>query len=159
MSQRIMIGVIGSSAHSEEEIAIAEEVGALVAERGATLVCGGMGGVMEAACRGAQSKGGLTVGILPGDDRHTGNDYLDIVIPTGMGYARNVLVVLSSTGVVAIGGAYGTLSEIAYCRVNQVPVIGIKTWELKENRFPGGLPAVDQPSEAVEVIFQEIGKK
>ncbi len=159
MSQRIMIGVIGSSVHSEEEITIAEEVGALVAERGATLVCGGMGGVMEAACRGARSKGGLTVGILPGDDKYTGNDYLDIVIPTGMGYARNVLVVLSSIGVVAIGGAYGTLSEIAYCKVYQVPVVGIKTWELKENRFTGGLPAVYQPSEAVEAIFREIEKK
>ncbi len=156
MSHRRMIGVIGSSKSYEEEIALAEEVGSLIADRGAALVCGGMGGVMEAACRGAHSRGGLTVGILPVDDKSKGNDYLDIVIPTGIGFARNAMVVLSSDGVIAIGGEFGTLSEIAYCMVYEVPAVGMNTWKLKENRFPGGLAVAGSPDEAVEEIFQMI---
>jgi hypothetical protein len=115
-----------------------------------------MGGVMEAACRGARSAGGTTVGILPGEDRDGGNGFLDIAIPTGIGYARNVMVVLSSRGVIAVGGRYGTLSEIAYCRVYGVPVVGLRTWELGEDRFGEPLPRVESPGEAVDTIFRGI---
>lgn len=159
MAQKTMIGVIGSSARNQREMTIAEEVGARIADRGALLVCGGMGGVMEAACRGAKKNGGTTLGILPGVDRDSGNDYLDVVVPTGMGYARNILVVLSSHGIVAVGGAFGTLSEIAYGNVFQIPLVGIETWELKENRFPGCIEIVQTAEEAIETIFQKIEKK
>ncbi len=159
MARKTMIGVIGSSAHNEREIQIAEEIGMRIADRGAILVCGGMGGVMEAACRGAKERGGTTVGILPGSEKDSGNDYLDIAVPTGMGYARNILVVLSSHGIVAVGGAFGTLSEIAYGNVFQIPIVGIETWELKENRFTGCIDIVHSAKEAIESIFQKIEKK
>jgi hypothetical protein len=154
-----MIGVIGSSAPVREELAVAEEVGGCIAERGAALVCGGKGGVMEAACRGAKSMGGMTVGILPGGDKSSGNPYLDIVIPTGMGFARNVLVVLSSSGVVAVGGRYGTLSEIAYCLIYEIPVLGLGTWTLRERSLGKGIRIVETAREAVDRIFQEIMRK
>jgi uncharacterized protein (TIGR00725 family) len=156
MSQKTVIGVIGSSVSDDKEAALAEEVGALIAERGAVLVCGGMGGVMESACKGAHRTGGTTVGILPGGDRFSGNKYLDIVIATGLGDARNVLIARSSCGVIAIGGEFGTLSEIAFCLKFGVPVVGLKTWELKEKRFPDGLPLFETPEKAVEAIFQKI---
>ncbi len=156
MPQKTVIGVIGSSARREKEIEMAEEVGALIAGRGAVLVCGGMGGVMEAACRGARRMGGTTVGILPGGDRTSGNEYIDIAIATGMSDARNILIARSSCGVIAIGGEYGTLSEIAFCLKFGVPVAGLSTWVLNERGLPGGLPVFTTPAEAVEYIFQKI---
>jgi uncharacterized protein (TIGR00725 family) len=108
----------------------AEAVGRAVAEAGAVLVCGGLGGVMEAACRGAHAAGGLTVGILPGRDRGQANRHVDIAIPTGLGEARNVLVVRSADVVVALAGEYGTLSEIALALQAGIPVVGLDTWEL-----------------------------
>ncbi len=101
-----------------------------MAESGAVLVCGGLGGVMEAACRGAHAGGGLTVGILPGRDRDEANPHVDIAIPTGMGEARNVLVVRCADAVVAVAGEYGTLSEIALALQAGIPVVGLDTWEL-----------------------------
>ncbi len=128
-----IIAVIGGSEPSPEEARLAEEVGRELARQGVTLVCGGLSGVMEAACRGASSEGGLTIGILPGDSPRAANPYVQIPIVTGIGYARNVAVVKSSQAVIAIGGSYGTLSEIAHARQSGIPVIGLNTWSLSRN--------------------------
>lgn len=110
--------------------ALAEGVGREIARHGVTLVCGGLGGVMEAACRGASLEGGLTIGILPGEQRRDANPYVTIPIVTGIGYARNVAVVKSAQAVIAINGSYGTLSEIAHALQSGIPVIGLGTWSL-----------------------------
>ncbi len=128
-----IIAVIGGSEPSPEEARLAEEVGRELGKQGATLVCGGLSGVMEAACRGASSEGGLTIGILPGDSSKTANPYVQIPIVTGIGYARNVAVVKSAQAVIAVGGSYGTLSEIAYALSSGIPVIGLNTWSLSRN--------------------------
>src|SRR3954452_2780537 len=107
------VAVVGPGEAAPEEIATAEEVGRLLAERGALVVCGGLGGVMEAACRGAKEGGGATLGILPGLDRSHANPYVDVAVPTGLGEARNAFVVRAADALVAVGGEYGTLSEIA----------------------------------------------
>jgi len=130
----MLIGVIGGAQCSAEEVALAESVGRELASRGAVVVCGGLGGVMEAACKGAKSAGGTTVGVLPGDDRSSANPYVDIPIVTGMGYARNVIVVKSSQAVVAIDGSYGTLSEIAFALQSGIPVIGLNTWSFSQGQ-------------------------
>jgi uncharacterized protein (TIGR00725 family) len=109
---------------------LAEEVGRELAKRGVTLVCGGLGGVMEAACRGAKQSGGRTIGILPGRSPKDANPYVDIPIVTGMGYSRNVIVVSTGRAVIAVGGAYGTLSEIGHALGYGIPVVGLKTWPL-----------------------------
>ena len=131
-----IIAVIGGGQPSPEEIKLAEEVGREIAKQGAMLVCGGLGGVMEAACRGASDEGGVTIGILPGDRTETANPYVQIPIVTGMGYARNVLVVKTAQAVIAIDGSYGTLSEIAHARQSNIPVIGLNTWALSKNGQP-----------------------
>ena len=120
---------MGSGEAVPDELAVAEEAGAAVAEAGCGLVCGGLGGVMEAACRGARSRGGLTVGLLPGLDREAANGWVVVAVPTGLGEARNALVVRAADAVVAIGGGWGTLSEIALALKAGVPVVGIGTWE------------------------------
>jgi uncharacterized protein (TIGR00725 family) len=125
-----VVAVIGRSECSASEAAAAEEVGTLLAERGAVLVCGGLGGVMEAACRGAASRGGLTLGILPGNDRAAANRWVDLPVVTGAGQARNIAVVRSAHAVIAIGGAFGTLSEVAFALDSGIPVVGINTWRL-----------------------------
>ena len=124
------VAVVGPGEATPEEIATAEEVGRLLAERGAVLVCGGLGGVMEAACRGAKEGGGRTVGILPGGDRAAANPHVDVAIATGLGEARNALVVRAADALIAVGGAYGTLSEIALALKTGTPVVGICSWEL-----------------------------
>ncbi len=129
-SGKLFIAVIGGSNIPPETAQIAEEVGREIARRGAVLVCGGLGGVMEAACRGAVSEGGLTIGILPGDDRRASNPYVKIPIATGTGYARNAAVVKSSQAVIAVDGSYGTLSEIAFALQSGIPVIGLGTWAI-----------------------------
>jgi hypothetical protein len=129
----MIIAVIGDSSCSPEEARLAESVGELLAQQDATIVCGGLGGVMEAACRGAKSKGGLTIGILPGQDPGTANPWVDIPVVTGLGEARNVAVVKSAQAVIAIGGRYGTLTEIAYALKSNIPVIGLNTWSLSRN--------------------------
>jgi hypothetical protein len=105
-------------------------VGRALAEAGAVLVCGGLGGVMEAACRGAQEAGGTTVGILPGHDRADANPYVDVAVATGLGEARNALVVRAADALIAVGGEYGTLSEIALALKAGKPVVGIDSWDL-----------------------------
>ncbi len=126
----IFIGVIGGGEVSPKVASIAEEVGKEIARRGAVLVCGGLGGVMEAACRGASGEGGLTIGILPGENRQAANTYVKIPIVTGIGYARNVAVVKSAQAVIAVDGSYGTLTEIAHALQSGIPVIGLDTWSL-----------------------------
>ena len=133
-SYEMIIAVIGNSSCSPEETKLAETVGELLAQRGVTIICGGLGGVMEAVCRGAKSQGGLTVGILPGQDSSMANPWVDIPVVTGLGEARNVAVVKSAQAVIAIGGSYGTLSEIAYALKSNIPVIGLSTWSLSRNR-------------------------
>ena len=129
----MQIAVIGGSRCAAEDARLAEAVGRELARRGVILVCGGLSGAMEAACRGAKSAGGTTVGILPGDSRHDSNDYVDIPIVTGIGYARNAIVVKSAQAAIAVDGSYGTLSEIAYALQNGIPVIGLNTWSLSQN--------------------------
>jgi uncharacterized protein (TIGR00725 family) len=142
----IQIGVIGPGRAAPEIAEAAFQVGALIALGGAILVCGGGGGAMEAACRGARSAGGTTVGILPGPTREDANPFVDIAIPTGMGEARNALVVRASDAVIAVGGGVGTLSEIGLALKMGKPVIGLGTWEL----FPPAGDAVELAIERVE---------
>ena len=129
----MIIAVIGNACCSVEEAKLAENVGALLAQQNAIIICGGLGGIMEAVCRGAKSKGGLTIGILPGSDSSAANPWVDIPIVTGLGEARNVIVVKSAQAVIAIGGGYGTLSEIAFALKSGIPVIGLDTWSLARN--------------------------
>lgn len=132
MSARTLIGVIGSKSCDDETYDLARRVGRRLAERGYGVICGGMGGVMEAACRGASESGGLTVGVLPGDSPDAANPYVGIRIATGMGIARNVIIVRSSAAVIAISGGAGTLSEIAHCLQLGVPVVGLDTHDVSE---------------------------
>jgi len=151
INKRIFIAVIGGSDPSTEEARTAEEVGRELAKRNAILVCGGLGGVMEAACRGAQAEGGLTIGILPGESRQAANPYVQIPIVTGMGYARNLAVVKSAQAVIAIGGSYGTLSEISHALQSGIPVIGLNTWALSRNgQQDNSIITAQNPVEAVE---------
>jgi len=146
----MVIAVIGDSSCSPEEAKLAETVGELLAQQHVTVICGGLGGVMEAVCRGAKSKGGLTVGILPGQDPNTANPWVDIPVVTGMGEARNVAVVKSAQAVIAVGGRYGTLSEIAYALKNGTPVIGLNTWSLSRNgREDDSIVRVQSAAQAV----------
>lgn len=131
MPAPIVIAVIGENDPSPELATLAEAVGAEIAAAGAVLVCGGLGGVMEAACRGAHSRGGTSIGILPGINREDANRYVTYPLPTGLGPVRNILVVRTAQVVIAIGGRYGTLSEIAFAKINGTPVIGLHTWVLK----------------------------
>jgi uncharacterized protein (TIGR00725 family) len=133
---QVFIAVVGAGRCSPDVAALAEAVGCELARRGAVLVCGGLGGVMEAACRGAKSAGGLTLGILPGSSRGDANRYVDVPIVTGMGEARNVLVVQSAQAVIAIHGEYGTLSEIAHALKLGIPVVGLHTWRLHKDGQP-----------------------
>jgi hypothetical protein len=129
----MLIAVVGGGQCSAEEEKLAEAVGRGLARRGVILICGGLGGVMEAACKGAKSERGTTIGILPGEDRSAANPYVDIPIVTGIGYARNLIVVKSAQAVIAIDGSYGTLSEIAHALQSGIPVIGLNTWSLSLN--------------------------
>src|ERR671930_148189 len=124
------VAVIGPGEAAPDEIAVAERVGAGLGRRGAVLVCGGLVGVMEAACRGAKEAGGTTLGILPGADSAQANPFVDVAVPTGMGEMRNGLVARAADAVIAVGGEYGTLSEIALALKAGKPVIGLATWEL-----------------------------
>lgn len=133
INKQKIIAVIGGGQCSKEEAKTAEEVGRQLARQGAILVCGGLGGVMEAACKGASSEGGVTIGILPGESRQAANPYVQIPIVTGIGYARNITVVKSSQAVIAIDGNYGTLSEISHALQSGIPVIGLNTWSLSRN--------------------------
>lgn len=135
----LIIAVIGAAECNEQVAALAREVGQELARRAAVLICGGRGGVMEAACEGAKAEGGTTVGILPGDDRGEANPFVDLPIVTGLGEARNALVVRSADAVIALAGGYGTLSEIGLAFKMGKPVVGLDTWKLAQ----GGQPVED----------------
>lgn len=157
MTNRKFIAVIGSGQASKEEAELAEAVGQEIAKRGAVLVCGGLGGVMEAACKGAVIAGGTTIGILPGESRFSANPYVQIPILTGLGQARNVIVVKSAHAVIAIGGAYGTLSEIGHALQNRIPVIGLKTWQInKDGSSDASIISAENPVEAVDIALSLI---
>ena len=130
----MIIAVIGAGEATAEIAGLAEQVGNALARRGVMLVCGGLGGVMEAACRGAKSAGGTTIGIIPGSDPEAANPWVDIPICTGLSYARNIVVVKTGRAAIAVGGAYGTLSEIGHALGDGIPVIGLRTWQIA----PGG---------------------
>ena len=150
-----VVAVIGSSACSSREQALAEEVGALLAAQGAIVVCGGLDGVMAAVCRGARSRGGFTVGILPGNDRSSANEWVSLPIVTGIGQARNIAVVRSSQVVIAIGGAYGTLAEMAFALNSGIPIIGIDTWRMAQNGIgPSPVIEVGSAKEAVDTAVR-----
>lgn len=155
---RRYIGIIGEGVCDKRIGEIAYRAGAAIAKSGATLVCGGMGGVMQFACKGAKDSGGVTIGILPMDDRTGANPYLDYSIPTGMGEARNVVVVRASDAIIAIGGSYGTLSEIAFTLKFGKPIIGIGTWELKDSqgeKVP--IKIAGDPETAVSTALDAVG--
>jgi uncharacterized protein (TIGR00725 family) len=137
------VGVCGAGHASGELAGVAEEVGRGLADAGAVLVCGGLGGVMQAASRGAREAGGMTVGLLPGSDRSAGNPWLSVAVATGLGEMRNALLVRSVDVVIAIGGEWGTLSEIAFARKLGKPVVALSTWDLPE------VERVATPAEAV----------
>ena len=158
MSAPLYVAVVGAGEPDAGAAAMAEEVGALVAGRGAVLVCGGLGGVMEAACRGAKAHGGTTVGILPTVARDAANPFVDIAIPTGMGEARNALVVRAADVVIAVAGEFGTLSEIAFALRVGTPVVGLATWELAKGGRPvDAIVRAATPAEAVDAAFALAG--
>lgn len=130
------IAVIGGREAAEPLLGAAEKLGMEIGKRGLILVCGGMGGVMEAACRGAKAAGGTTVGILPVTGLDRGNPHLDIVIPTGLGDARNAVLINSVRAVIAVGGQYGTLSEVAFALARGLPVASISSWEIDPSVYP-----------------------
>ena len=124
------VAVVGAGVASPELTEVAEAVGRGLAEAGAVVLCGGLGGVMEAACRGCRAAGGISVGILPGHDRRDANEHVDVALATGMGEMRNALIVRAADVVVALGGEYGTLSEVAFALKTGRPVVGYDTWDL-----------------------------
>ena len=142
------ISVIGSGAN---HVARAEEVGRLLAVRGCTVVCGGLNEVMAAAARGAKSAGGTTIGILPGRSRADANEWIDHVVVTGLGHARNAIVAASGDGVIAVGGSYGTLTEIGFARIYGRPVVILEPGLEVE-----GVPRAETPLEAVEIVLASV---
>lgn len=147
----MIMAVVGAGSCSPEVTRLAEEVGRLLAQEGVTVVCGGLGGVMEAACRGAKSAGGQTIGILPGRSRRDANPFVDIPVVTGMGEARNVIVVGSSQAVIAVSGGYGTLSEIAHALKLGIPVVGLSSWDLGDQGTQNS-DRIVQATDAVDAV-------
>jgi uncharacterized protein (TIGR00725 family) len=145
------VAVIGASEPDPARDAQAHEVGAEVARAGAVLVSGGLGGVMEASCAGARQEGGSTVGLLPGDDRAAANSHLDVALATGLGELRNGLIVRAADAVIAVGGGYGTLSEIGFALRLGRPVVGLGTWELaRAGVAEDGVVRASDPADAVQ---------
>jgi uncharacterized protein (TIGR00725 family) len=148
------VGVAGASQPEKELVDLAEILGRRLAEAGAVVVCGGGTGVMTAVCRGVAAAGGTSVGLLPGDSRHDGNPYLGVALTTGLGEGRNVLLVRASDALVAVGGGFGTLSEIALALRIGVPVVGLRTWTLGlEGRPVDAFPVATDPDEAARLAL------
>ncbi|MCK5787312.1 MAG: TIGR00725 family protein [Candidatus Sabulitectum sp.] len=148
-----LISVIGGNTSSQEEHDFAFKLGGLLADRGLSVVCGGGSGVMEAVCRGCTEAGGLTVGILPGEEPSQANAFVSLALPTGLGVSRNRMVVLAGEAVCAIGGSYGTLSEISFALQAGKPVCCYGNWEI----IPG-ISRVSTPEEALEFVLEMIGE-
>lgn len=146
--ERSIIGVIGAGTAGGDILGMAEETGRLIAGQGWLLICGGMGGVMEASAKGAKGAGGTTIGVLPQPDRHTANPYIDIPIATSFGEARNLIIIRTADILIAVGGEYGTLSEIAFALKTEKRVIGLRTWDI-----PGVIKA-ETPAEAVDIAVE-----
>lgn len=143
-----LIAVIGGRHVEKALLREAEKVGKLIAGKKAILICGGLGGVMEAVSKGAKSEAGLTIGILPHDHKRGANDYIDVPIATGLGIGRNVIIARTADALIAVGGEYGTLSEIAFALQMGKPVVGIKTWDIK------GVIPVENAKAAVDKVFE-----
>lgn len=157
---RAVIGVIGESVFSDPaHKALAEEVGRRVAAAGCALICGGLGGVMEAASRGAREAGGITIGVLPGVERAEANRHVEVAIATGMGQMRNLIIVLSSDALIAIGGGYGTLSEIGHALRHGRPVVGLRTWEASRGAERAPVLRAATPEEAVLAALQAAARR
>lgn len=152
-----VVAVVGAGRCDSQIAAIAEEVGYKLAQRGITIICGGLGGVMEAVCRGAKAAEGLTIAILPGTDPVAANPWVDVAITTGMGEARNVIIVRSAQVLIAVDGEYGTLSEIAFALKLGIPVIGLNTWRLaQQDQFIDAILEVQTPLQAVEAALRQL---
>jgi len=148
------VAVVGPGVATPDEDALAEQVGGLLARAGAVLVNGGSTGVMEAASRGAAGEGGTVVGILPGFDRAEANPYVTVALPTGMGEMRNALIARTADVLIAVGGEFGTLSEIAFALKIGKPVVGLRSWELvRRGEAVAGIEPADSPERAVEVAL------
>ena len=159
-AKEIIVAVIGTRKPSPEESTLAEEVGRELARNGITLICGGLGGVMEDACRGACAEGGLTIGVIPGDDVKSANPYVQIPIVTGIGYARNVIIVKTAQAIIAVGGGYGTLTELGYALDSKKPVIGLKTWKFfRNNQMDKSIIRVNSAKEAVSKALKLVKRK
>ena len=157
-SRRRLVAVCGESDPQTSLADLAFELGHGIAERGAILICGGLTGVMEHAARGARAAGGLTVGLLPGDEPDDANAYIDLAIATGLGHARNAVLARTADGVVALGGGLGTLSEIALALRNGRPTIGIQTWRLdRQGRTEPELPTAGNVNDALTWLFARMG--
>jgi len=151
LERPIQIAVIGGRTASEDELKLAEETGKLIAGRGYQLICGGLGGIMEAACRGAFEAGGMTIGILPEKDRCMANEFVKVSVASGIGVARNSILAHSADAAIAISGQYGTLSEIAYFLQFDKPVVLLSCqWQI-----PGATP-VATPKDAIETIEEQL---
>lgn len=149
------IGIIGGHTVSKEIARVAYETGRLIAQQDWILICGGMGGVMEQACKGAVENNGITIGILPGESRNQGNKYLNFSIVTGLGHVRNVIVARSCQAIIAIDGSFGTLSEIAFANIADIPVIGLKSWQVDPQKNNGAClfrKTVDTPGQAIQAV-------
>src|SRR3954464_1159703 len=154
------VAVVGAGSATADEERAAEEVGRGLAAAGAIVVCGGLGGVMEAACRGAKASDGTTVGILPGASREDANPYVDVAIPTGLGELRNGLVVRAADALVAVGGEFGTLSEIALALKARKPVVALGGWELARGGEPvRAIVRATHPADAVTKVLAACGRK
>ena len=151
---KVFIGVIGAGTCSKKIYDLAYEVGKYIAKAGAILVCGGLGGVMEGAAKGAKDNKGATVGILPGVDKAEANPYIDIPIVTGLGEARNLVVIRSSDAIIALPGQFGTLSELSFCLKLEKPVVGLSTWDVSEK-----IIKTKDPQEAVKSVLEALKKK
>jgi uncharacterized protein (TIGR00725 family) len=153
------VAVCGESDPQTSLADLAFELGRGIAERNAVLICGGLTGVMEHAARGARAAGGLTIGLLPGEDTDDANEYVDIAIATGLGHARNAILARTADGVVALGGGLGTLSEIALALRNRRPTIGIQTWRVdRDGRTEPELPVAANVTEALNWLFSQMGR-
>jgi uncharacterized protein (TIGR00725 family) len=160
MERPLFVAVIGENDPSPRLAALAEAVGAEIAAAGAVLVCGGLGGAMEAACRGARSRGGVTIGILPGTRHADANPHVMYALPTGLGHARNLLVARSAHAVIAVGGKFGTLSEIAFAKIEGTPVIGLDTWDLRRpGQEESPIQNARDPKEAVALALAAARKR
>ena len=154
----IMVGVIGASEADEQLCTVAEHVGEELASRGAIVICGGLTGVMEAVCRGARKRDGMTVGIIPSDRKEDANPHVQIPIVTGIGVARNAIITRTADVVIAVGGQFGTLSEIGYALSMGKTVVAIDSWRLEratERQLPGLINA-SNPKEAVDIALESL---